>query len=113
MVAVGASCKPGRRNTVVATLKVQTEITRGPAATTRAAQLPYFIAVLADGQIIERREFVLGTSFAANVDALQVTGDEIELRFPITAQRSAAAYKIYVSLVLTPEELAYNRRPGR
>jgi hypothetical protein len=31
------------------------------------------------------------------------------LSFPITRQKSAATYTIYVSFRLTPEQLAYNR----
>ena len=29
--------------------------------------------------------------------------------FPVTPEKSAAAYKIWVSFQLTPDELAYNR----
>ena len=31
------------------------------------------------------------------------------MSFPITAQKSAAAYTVWVSFSLTPEQLAYNR----
>ena len=113
VLGVEASCKPGRRGEVVATLKVQSEFTRGPAAPGRVAVVPYFVAVLAGGDVVDRKEFILEGNFATNVDQIRVAGSEVELRFPVTAERSAAYYKIYVSLLLTPEELAFNRRPTR
>ena len=64
-----------------------------------------------DGEaVLDRREFVLTGTFPANVDALRVSGDELQLNFPAAVEHGAARYKIIVSLQLTEEELAYNRR---
>jgi hypothetical protein len=32
------------------------------------------------------------------------------MEFPVTPEKSAAAYTIYVGIRLTPEQLQYNRR---
>jgi hypothetical protein len=62
---------------------------------------------------IAGREFVLNTTFPANVDALRAAGDELDLNFPEAGERGAGRYRIIVSLQLTEEELAYNRRAAR
>ena len=113
VVGVDAACRTGRNATVVASLKLQADVARGPAARGRAAQVRYFVAVMDGERVLDRREFVLDVAFAANVDALRVSGGELELRFPDAGDRGAAQYKIVVSLQLTEEELAHNRRIAR
>jgi hypothetical protein len=114
IAGVDASCRGGRNGAVVARIKVGADIARGPAARGRAAQVPYFVAVMDGEAVLDRREFVLNAAFPANVDALRVSGEELELRFPEAGERGAARYKIIVSLQLTEEELAHNRRgPAR
>ena len=39
--------------------------------------------------------------------------EEIDLALPVSAERQASDYKIYVSFRLTAAELAYNRRTVR
>lgn len=113
IVGVDAACRPGRNAAVVASLKLQADVARGPAARGRAAQVPYFVAVMDGDRVLDRREFVLDVTFAANVDSLRVNGGELELRFPEAGDRGAARYRIVVSLQLTEEELAHNRRVAR
>jgi hypothetical protein len=114
LTAVPASCQrdaddPGK---VVASLHVSAEVTRGPAAKTRDADLTYFVAVTEQQKVLNEQNFPLHVSFPPNTDQVKVTDDEVDLRLPVTANRSAAVYKIYVAFRLTPEELAYNRRLG-
>jgi len=97
---------------VIATLQVQADLARGPASRSRAAEVPYFVAVMNGDAVLDRREFVLAGNFQANVDTLHATGGELELRFPGAGDRGASQYKIIVSLQLTEDELAYNRRAG-
>jgi hypothetical protein len=112
LTAVDGACRAGRNNAVVTTLKVQAELRRGPAAQGRRLQIPYFVAVLDGERILDRQDFVLEANFPGNVDGMRVTGDELELRFPSTADRGAARYRVVVSLQLSQEELAFNRRAG-
>lgn len=113
LTALDGACRAGRNNDVVTTLKVQAELRRGPAAQGRQARLPYFVAVLDGDRILDRQDFVLEASFPSNVDGMRVAGEELELRFPGAAERGAARYRVVVSLQLSPEELAYNRRAAR
>ena len=110
VAGVEASCKPGSKDEVVAVLKVSADIARGPAARGRVAQVPYFVAVMDGDAVLDRREFTLQTDFPANVESLRVAGGELELRFPGAGDNGAGRYKIIVSLQLSEEELAYNRR---
>ena len=110
LTGVEGACRAGRNDEVVTTLKVQAELRRGPAAQGRRLPLPYFVAVLEGDRILDRKDFVLEANFPANVDGIRLAGEELELRFPNTAERGAARYRVVVSLQLTQEELAFNRR---
>lgn len=112
ITGVEAKCAPGRRGDVVATIRVHADVARGPAGRGRAAQVPYFVAVMQGDAVLDRQEFVLAANFRPNVDSMRVSGDELALRFAGAGDRGAAQYRIIVSLLLTQEELAHNRRAG-
>ena len=110
---LGGSCKRDGATTVVATIKVGIDLTRGPAAPDRQTDVTYFVAVLDGETILDKRVFRLRPSFEGNSNKLRLDGDEVELRLPVTRQKSAAAYRIQVGFQLTPAELAVNRQGGR
>jgi hypothetical protein len=110
LTGIDGTCRAGRGSELVATLTVRAELRRGPAAQGRTAQVPYFIAVIEGDRIVDRRSFTLEATFPSNVDSLRVAGDELELRFPDTADRGAGRYRVLVSFQLTQDELAFNRR---
>jgi hypothetical protein len=113
ITGLNATCSSVNRNLVRAKLSVVAQLTRGPAAQGRRTSVPYIVAVTdsADNPL-DREEFAFAATFPANVDTITVTGDEITLNFPVSPDRSAAAYKILVGFNLTPAELAYNRARG-
>ncbi len=106
------TCKRDGTATVVTTVTLGIDLTRGPAAANRQAEIAYFVAVLDGERILDKRIFRLRAEFAANSDRLRLVGDEVELRLPVTGEKSAAAYRIQVGFQLTPDELAVNRRGG-
>jgi hypothetical protein len=112
ITAVPAACSSIDRKTVKATLNVTMEFNRGPAASGPDAALRYFVAVTEDSRILDEQDYGLSTTFPTNVDRVTVTGQDITLDLPVTPDRSAAAYKVYVGFRLTPEQLAYNRSRG-
>ncbi|WP_424814175.1 hypothetical protein [Roseococcus sp. YIM B11640] len=115
ITAVDGRCKRGRGDaTVDAELSVRFQMDRGPAATTRAAQLPWFIAVLdaETDQVVNRMSFVLPAQFGANSSRGVVSSRPVDISFPVGQGRRAQDYKIMVGFQLTPEELALNRRRG-
>jgi hypothetical protein len=113
ITAVPASCKAGRKGFVDAKLQVVVNASRGPAASGRTAQIPYLVTVTRGEQILDQKMYVLDAKFPENVDRLTLTGEEVDMAFPVTPERPASAYSIYVSFRLTASELAYNRAHPR
>ena len=109
---VPAQCKRENSRAVRATLRVGVDITRGPAAAGRSAELGYFVAVTEGDRVLEEQDYTIRGTFPPNVDKVSVLGQEISLIFPVTSDKPASAYKIYVAFRLTPAELDYNRRRG-
>ncbi|HEY0421527.1 MAG TPA: hypothetical protein VGC80_18565, partial [Acetobacteraceae bacterium] len=94
------------------TLRVGVDITRGPAAAGRSAELGYFVAVTDGDRLVDMQDYTIRGNFPPNVDRVSVLGQEIALVLPVTSDKPASAYKIYVGFQLTPAELEYNRRRG-
>jgi hypothetical protein len=112
ITAIPADCKRGEKNTVRASLRVTMDLTRGPAATQRTMAGVFFVAAMEGDQVLDEQNYTINVEFPPNVDRVSATSDPIDLDFPVTPTKSAAAYKIYVGFRLTPEELAYTRRRG-
>lgn len=110
LTAVPATCKPAdERGKVAASVQVQMSLARGPAMQGRSVSVPYFIAVTENGRVLDRAEYAVKAEFPPNSDRISVGSPPVELTFPVTREKSAAAYRIWVSFQLTPEELARNR----
>jgi hypothetical protein len=114
MTAVPAVCAKGDKDgTVKATLHVNADFTRGPAAAAGLPPVAYFVALMQGRTVLREQDFAFSPTFGANVDFASVHGDDIELVVPVGKAKSAAAYRIYVGFRLSPEELAYNRTHPR
>ena len=113
ITGIDGSCTRDGSDTVVTTVSVGIAITRGPAASTRTAELAYFVAVLDGERILDKQVFNLRAAFPSNTDRLRLSGDQVELRLPVTRGKTAAAYRIQVGFQLTPLELELNRQRGR
>jgi hypothetical protein len=109
IVGVPAKCQSVDAHHVKATLSVQAEMARGPAARERSLQATYFVALTEGDSVVQEQDFTLAGAFPANVDRISAKSDDIELLLPVTKTKTAAAYHIYVGFRLTPDELAYNR----
>lgn len=110
ITGINGNCKRDGADTVVTTVQVGIELTRGPAAPGREARVAYFVAVLDGERILDKQAFPLRAEFPANTDRLRLAGDDVELRLPVRPDKTAAAYRIQVGFQLTPEELEYNRQ---
>ena len=100
------------RKTLDASLRVSLDVGRGPAATSRTEQVPYFIAVSRDGRILDKKVMTLDVAFPPNVDHVHIEGEPIALAFPLPKGVTGASYRIDVGFQLTPDELAANRARG-
>ena len=112
LLAVPATCHwaDDSHKQVEAKIKVAMSVSRGPSMPGRAVDVPYFVAVSEGDTIYDKQVYTGRINFPANTDRLSLTTSEISLLFPVSHDKSAAAYKITVSYQLTPDELAYNRR---
>jgi hypothetical protein len=90
------------------------EAERGPAATARSVDLPWFVALSTadDSDVLARIAGTTRIAFAANVPRGQGAGQPVLLSMPLTGGRRATDYVVRVSFQLTPEELALNRQRG-
>ncbi|MCQ4161813.1 hypothetical protein NON00_18020 [Roseomonas sp. GC11] len=107
-----ASCDFAPRNAGLdVTLKPSFLVERGPAATGRAAEMTYMVAVAQDGNPVAPPSlFGLKVEFPANVSR-SAGEDEVTIRLPGTPAQ-AARRQIWISFQLSPEELALNRARG-
>ena len=112
LTGLGGSCRRDGPDIVVTTVTVGVDLTRGPAASSRNAEVSYFVAVVDGEKILEKQVFTLTAEFPGNTDRLRLKGDEVELRLPVTPKRSAAVYRIEVGFQLTAAELQLNRGPA-
>jgi len=100
-------------NEVEAALRLLFATNRGPANTSRRAEFRYFVAVADREQnILAREEFDLAAEFPGNrTEILQI--DEIDPTIPLAEGRNGADYVVYIGLVLSRDEVDYNRRTSR
>ncbi len=114
IVGVPGRCAPGDPGFVAATIRVGFDITRGPADPSREIDLPYFVAVAEGSRILDEHDYLLHAIFPPNVDQQRADSDEISLSLPVSKQKNATAYTVYVGFRLTPEQLQQNRaHPAR
>ena len=109
ITGINGDCKRDGDDTVVTTVRIGIDLTRGPAAPGREARVAYFVAVLDGDNILDKQVFPLRAEFPANADRLRLSGDDVELRLKVRPDKTAAAYRIQVGFQLTPEELESNR----
>jgi len=82
---------------------------RGPADRDRVARLGYFVAIATrDRKIGAREEFELAIPFEGNRTRV-LAAEELTPRIPLKPGEDGSNYLIYIGLIVTPEELQYNR----
>ena len=93
-------------------ISVSMNLTRGPAAEGRQADVTYFVSVSRGDTILDKRDYTLNVGFPRNSERVRLTGDQIDLVLPVSSSLSGSAYSVLVGFQLTPEQLAFNRRRG-
>jgi hypothetical protein len=94
-------------------LKIQFLASRGPKNPDGMAKFQYFVAVTGSGGQLLNRE-VFDVEIPLTSDKPQnVTQDEIEPTIPLPQGQNGDYFRIYVGLILTEQELAFNRRNPR
>ena len=114
ITTISGSCKRDGDDAVTATVSVGIELTRGPATTSRVADIAYFVAVSEGERVLDKQVYQLRAEFPENTDRVRLSGDSVDLRLPVTDKKTAAAYTVTVGFQLSPAELQINRaRIGR
>ena len=107
---IQGSCTADGPRAVAVTVSVEIELTRGPAATGRAAVVPFFVAVTEGDRVLDKQVYVARAVFPENTDRVRLTGDNVDLSLPVSPTKKASAYQVTVGFQLTPAELETNRR---
>jgi hypothetical protein len=111
VVDVSGKCEPGgNSNTLDASVKVTIELTRGPAAPSRTTDVSYFVAVVEGDQILDKKVMSNRVEFPPNLDRIWLTSDPVDMRLPISANKTGAAYTVVAGMQYTPGEWA--QRPS-
>ncbi|GBR50510.1 hypothetical protein AA106555_0237 [Neokomagataea thailandica NBRC 106555] len=88
-------------------------IERGPATTQDKVTIPYFIAIMQNGKIVDKKTFNDTFSLTPNVST-QTAKTELRLiDLPASANLQENPYTLEVGLQLTRSELDYNRKHPR
>ena len=115
IIGVSGHCSNAAGGTVLHTVvQVQMAIDRGPAAAGSGLDIPYFLAVILDGAVINKLPLTARAQFPDNGDKVLVKTDPVALDLPVTRHRPGSAYRIEVGFQLSARQLDYNRaHPGR
>ena len=114
ITSINGSCTQDGRTAVVATVNVEIELTRGPAATGRTTEVAFFVAVSQGDRVLDKQVYTLRAEFPENTDRLRLTGDSVDLRLPVSRTMKADSFQVTTGFQLSPEELEANRRrPSR
>lgn len=109
VTSISGDCKRASSRSVTATVSVGMELTRGPAAAGRLADIAYFVAVSQGDRVLDKQVFTLRAEFPENTDRVRLSGDSVDLALPVEPGTGAESYQVTVGFQLTPQELAYNR----
>ena len=105
----GLACSRGADRDTVVDLALEFEAARGPAATQATAPIAYFVAVVGpDGGILNRESFGLEMQIPSR-QSIDMRVDEVRVTIPVAEGRTAADYRLFAGIEMTPEELDYNR----
>lgn len=102
-------CKPATKGMLAARMTVNFSVVRGPASTRNSADVPYFVAVMKGGEILDKKLYSIHVDFPPNTDTVRPAGEQVDLALPLDAKTSGASYTVLAGFQLTPDELAYNR----
>lgn len=110
ITGINGSCTQDGSKAVVATVSVGIELTRGPAAKGRSAEVSFFVAVSQGDRVLDKQVYTVKADFSENTDRVRLTGDSVDLRLPVSKTIKADSYQVTAGFQLTPAELKANRR---
>ena len=105
ITGLNGTCKRDGTAIVDTTVSVGLELTRGPAAPGRQVDVAYFVAVTDGDRILDRQVVPAARRVPTQHRPAQPgRATRWTCALPVSAKKSAAAYKVWVGFVLTPIE---------
>lgn len=83
-----------------------------PMSDVSPRNVPYFVAIIVDGQVIGKEVFNLPLAFGADRKLL-VKEKVARIDIPVDTARNAEDYSVTIGFQLTPEQAEYNRTASR
>lgn len=84
-----------------------------PNSDVAARSVPYFVAIIVDGEVIGKEVFQLALPFADGDRKLMVKEKIARVDIPVAHGRTAEDYSVTIGFQLTPEQVNYNRTASR
>jgi hypothetical protein len=110
LMKIAGSCTSGDDKSMIpAKVVVSFSVQRGPAMHGREADVPVFLAVTEGRNVLTEQAYPVHVVFPPNVDRLTMSSPEIDIDFPVSPSKTAAAYTVIAGFQLSPDELAANR----
>ena len=97
--------------TITSDVIVQITASRGAADRLREATYTYFVALTDPGrEVLAKKQFDTTVEFPGNLTVVTVQDEPVGLSIPISPERGAGYYEIFIGFQLTHDEMEYNRR---
>lgn len=109
MSGLTGNCEAAPKKTVRTKLSLGITVERGPASDGRDIVLPYFVAVMHDGKIVDKKEFEVPVSFAGNQTVVSLRTPVRLIDVPASPDLQQTNYSLKVGFQLTREQLDYNQ----
>lgn len=113
MTGLTGACEAGptdnHKKIVRTRLSVAMNVARGPAAKGDTVTLPYFVAVLHDGHIVDKKVFETPIQFEPNVSTTTVRTPVRIIDVPASDNIQETNYAMEIGFQLTHAQLDYNR----
>ncbi len=91
-------------------LSVAITASRGPANTSRIADLPYFVTITTvEKQLLSKGNFVIPVNFDGNRYKVSLFDEPVVMTIPIEPPKIGYDFRVYVGFQLTPKQLKYNQ----
>lgn len=84
-----------------------------PAANVAARNVPYFVAIILNGDIVAKEVFDLKLAFEGDKRMLSVKERVTRIDIPIAQGKTAEDYSVTIGFQLTQEQADYNRTASR
>lgn len=109
MTGLTGNCEAGPKKSVRTRLSVAFRVERGAAASKGNITLPYFVAVLHDGQIIDKKMFEVSVQTPDNISSVTTRAPVRIIDVPAAPDIQDTNYSLTIGFQLTREQLDYNR----